>query len=128
MFHWHAARFAHMDEDDLKAIVETGVRILRRVPMTIDGTDEFFDHLRAFGCTIDGDKVWFPDAVIDVVLDRAAQAKRDAPPFDPADRRGSACRPSLSRSAARTSGRRSPIRRAEDRRQPTRSHCCNADN
>lgn len=75
-----------MDEDDLQAIVETGVRILRRVPMTIDGTDEFFDHLRAFGCTIDGDKVWCPDAVIDVVLDRAAQAKRDAPPFDPADR------------------------------------------
>jgi len=69
-----------MDEADLRAIVDSSLRILKRVPMTIDGTDEFVDHLRAFGCEINGRKVSFPDSVIDRTMSRIAEHKRSNPP------------------------------------------------
>jgi trimethylamine:corrinoid methyltransferase-like protein len=86
MFRWTAARFAHFDETDLTAITDAAMRIWRRVPMTIDGTDELFDYLRAFGCTVDGMKVTFTDRAIDATMARVVRMKQAAAPFDPFDR------------------------------------------
>lgn len=53
---------------DAQRIVDAGVRVLRQVGFTIEGTDEFLDCLRAYGCRIDATHVTFPDAVIDKLL------------------------------------------------------------
>ena len=79
MFKWCHPKLTEMDESDVRAIVGSALRILRRVPMTIDGTDEFYGYLRDFGCEINGKKVSFPDAVIDRTMARIAQVKKNAP-------------------------------------------------
>ena len=50
MLRWIAARHTAMDPEDVKAILDVALRTLRKVPMTIDGTDAFFEYLREFGC------------------------------------------------------------------------------
>ena len=120
MFKWCNPILTEMDEADLRSIVESALRILKRVPWTIDGTDEFFDHLRDFGCGVDGKKVTFPDAVIDRTMDRvarhkgAAQADLSPPPteirwstsgqaFLTADTRTDELRPALKEDLAKLS-------------------------
>ena len=75
MLRWIATRQAVMDPEDLKAILDVAYRTLQKVPMTIDGTDEFFGYLREFGCEIKGRKVRFPDAVINKTMARIAEHK-----------------------------------------------------
>jgi len=89
MLRWLAVNPTAMDPGDVRAIIDTAVRTLSRVPMTIDGTDEFFDYLEAFGCDISGTKVRFPDAVIEETLNRIADYGRQrasAAPETPATR------------------------------------------
>jgi trimethylamine--corrinoid protein Co-methyltransferase len=69
-----------MEESDLQAITQAGARIIRTVGMRIDGTDEFFEHLRAFGCEIKGIHVHFPARVVDEVMARMAEHRRTHPP------------------------------------------------
>jgi len=77
-----------IDENTAARIVEAGVRVLKRVGLTVDGNDEFFDYLRAYGCGIDGKHVSFPDAVIDKVMARIAEGRKhsDGQPFMPTER------------------------------------------
>lgn len=67
-----------MEAEDLKAMIDAALRILQKVPMTIDGTDEFFGYLRGFGCEIDGKHVSFPQPVIDKLMARIAAQKKSA--------------------------------------------------
>jgi trimethylamine--corrinoid protein Co-methyltransferase len=63
-------------DEQLKTILEHALTVLRRTPFRIQGTDEVFDLLRAFGCTVDGERVGFPQAVIDKVLSRCARERQ----------------------------------------------------
>ena len=76
-FRWLAPVLTEMDERDVAPIVEAARRIVRRVGMTIDGTEEFFDYLRNFGCEVRGTHVHFPDAVIDTTMARIEAVKRE---------------------------------------------------
>ena len=78
MFRWCCPKLTEMDESDVRGIVEAALRILKRVPMTIDGTDEFNDCLCDFGCEINGRKVAFPEAVVDRTMARIAERKKSA--------------------------------------------------
>ena len=76
MLRWIAARHTAMDPEDVKAILDVALRTLRKVPMTIDGTDAFFEYLREFGCEVKGKKVHFPEAVIEKTMARIAEHKK----------------------------------------------------
>lgn len=52
------------------------LRLWRQVLFLVRATDEFFDYLADFGCTVDGDLVRFPQPVMDKVLARLARQKR----------------------------------------------------
>ena len=64
-----------LSEEALETIFQSAVRILARVPFRIQGTPEFMDYLRDFGCEIDGERVRFPPPVIDGIVDRIRAAK-----------------------------------------------------
>jgi len=65
-----------LEESDLERIFQAALRIWRAVPFRIQGTDEFFDYLRDFGCRIDGELVHFPEPVIEKVLARVRETKQ----------------------------------------------------
>ncbi len=69
-FQWIVPFCSQFDIDDIEQIVNAGIRILRSVPWTIDGTDEFMDYLRNFGCRVDGKKIRITDKVVDKTLER----------------------------------------------------------
>jgi len=69
-------RIQLLTDEDRRRIHEAAIRVLRRVPFTIQGTDEFFDYLSRGGCRIEGEKVWITDPQMDQVLDRLAALKR----------------------------------------------------
>ncbi|MFQ6097592.1 MAG: trimethylamine methyltransferase family protein [Armatimonadota bacterium] len=64
-----------LDEPEMARITQAAIRVLRRVPLRAQGTDEFNQCLRDFGCEIEGDRVRFPDVVVEEVLARIAEAK-----------------------------------------------------
>ena len=66
---------ALFDAPQLDRLLGKALEVWRRVPFRVQGTDEFFDYLTAFGCRVDGERVWFPPAVIDRVLARIAEEK-----------------------------------------------------
>ena len=69
-----AARLALLtrvfDRGDLERMVEHALTVLERTPFRVQGTDEFYDEVRAFGCTVEGEMVGFPKRVIDEVMGR----------------------------------------------------------
>ena len=85
MLRWTMPRLVAMDSEDVKAILDAALRILSKLPMRIDGTEEFFEYLRAFGCGVSGQNVTFPSSVIDKTMARIAESKRAnaAEPADP---------------------------------------------
>ena len=66
------------DDADLKRLLDNALQVLRKITFRVQGTDEFFDYLTAYGCEIDGQGVRFPAAVIDKVMARCAEDKRRA--------------------------------------------------
>jgi len=75
MLRWIAPQLTAMTPEDTQAIIGVALRTLERVPMTIDGTGEFFEHLRAFGCRIEGRSVHFTRPVVDQTMTRIAASK-----------------------------------------------------
>ena len=65
-------------DGELQRVLEKALEVLRKTPFIVQGTDEVFDHLTTFGCCVDGDKVSFPETVIDKVLGRCAREKSKA--------------------------------------------------
>jgi len=77
---------------DLQRLLERALTVWRQTPFRVQGSDEVLDLLRAFGCTVDGERVGFPEGVIDRVLARCALDRRawqarqsPAPPSAPPD-------------------------------------------
>ena len=50
-----------LNEDELEQIWQAAQSVWARVPVRIQGTDEFYDYLSSFGCQIDGELVSFPE-------------------------------------------------------------------
>jgi len=73
----HTIAFEVFDVSEMKAVFEAAQRILASVCLCADGTDEFFDAVRAVGCTIDQGEVRFPRAVIDGLLQQIAEYKNN---------------------------------------------------
>ena len=66
------------DDADLERLLHKALHVLRRLAFRVQGTDEFWDYLTAYGCQVDGESVRFPDPVIDKVMARCAEDKRRA--------------------------------------------------
>ena len=63
-------------EEQLERVFHDALRVWREVPFRIQGTDELFDLLTDYGCTVDGELVRFPQAVVDKVLAEIAALKQ----------------------------------------------------
>jgi len=60
---------------DLDALLQQALSLLSSTPFRVQGTEEFFALLSDFGCEIRGERVFFPQAVVDKALARAAVEK-----------------------------------------------------
>jgi trimethylamine:corrinoid methyltransferase-like protein len=78
-FAWLLPTCSHIDEADVRQIVDAAVRIAGRVPWTVAAPDEFYDHLSAFGFTISGQKVGVTAAVIDKTIAAIEACRRSQP-------------------------------------------------
>ncbi|MBU1736285.1 MAG: trimethylamine methyltransferase family protein [Verrucomicrobia bacterium] len=64
-----------LNKSQLKHLFEQAIKVWEKVPFRVQGTDEFFDYLTAYGCRVDGEKVYFPKTVINKVLAQIAEYK-----------------------------------------------------
>jgi len=64
-------------EEQLEELFQQAVKVWRAMAFRVQGTDEFFDYLSAYGCRVDGERVRFPPPVIDRVLARIAAEKQE---------------------------------------------------
>ena len=64
------------EEAQLEEMLQKALVVLRKTPFRVQGTDEFFDYLTSYGCTVDGELVRFPEPVIDRVMARCAEERR----------------------------------------------------
>ena len=65
-----------LNEQQLRHALEQAIVVWEKMPFRVQGTDEYFDYLTAYGCRIDGEMVRFPKPVIDKVLARHEEEKR----------------------------------------------------
>jgi len=68
--------FELLEPAHLQGLLQDAIRVWREVPYRVQGTDEFFSYLTDYGCQVDGELVRFPQRVIDGVLDRIGEEKR----------------------------------------------------
>ena len=79
----------------LETLLQDALKVWQKVPFRVQGTDEFFDYLTAYGCQVSGEYVRFPQQVIDKVLARIAGEKQAwlqvhdpaSPPWPPSELR-----------------------------------------
>jgi trimethylamine---corrinoid protein Co-methyltransferase len=64
-------------DGEIQKIVQSALKILSQVPLTVDGTEEFSQALLDFGCRVDNKKIFFPKPVIDKLLGRSASNKQN---------------------------------------------------
>lgn len=67
--------------EEMEQIYAAGQRVWARVPLRAQGPEPFRQAVRDFGCTVDGERIGFPEAVRDRVL--AAVAERRAGHWPP---------------------------------------------
>jgi trimethylamine--corrinoid protein Co-methyltransferase len=65
-----------LGETELKGLLRDALRLWRELAFRVQGTEEFFDHLIDFGCSVSGENVRFPQQVIDRTLGRIEEEKR----------------------------------------------------
>ena len=70
------SRVTLFSDEQLKTVLGHALTVLGQTPFRIQGTDEVFDLLRAFGCTVAGELVRFPPTVIEKVLARCESDRR----------------------------------------------------
>jgi trimethylamine---corrinoid protein Co-methyltransferase len=70
--------------EELEQIWQAALRVWARVPLRVQGNEEFMQALRDYGCEIDGELVRFPAAVRDKVLERVEASRREKGPCRPA--------------------------------------------
>ena len=74
-----------LDEPEMRQIYEAALRVWAQVPLRAQGTPEFMDAMAAFGCRIEGDRIFFPEAVREKTLARIEDVRRANGPCRPAD-------------------------------------------
>jgi len=72
-------------EAEMEQIWRAALRVWADVPLRAQGTPEFNDALRGFGCEIRDDRVTFPPQVREKTLERIAQSREAAGPGRPAE-------------------------------------------
>lgn len=72
-----------LSEDECERILQAALRVWARVPLRVQGTPGFYEALAAFGCRIDGERVWFTQAAREAVLGRIEAARPAAPTEEP---------------------------------------------
>ncbi len=77
-----------LSQSELEQVWGAAVRIWAEVPLRAQGPDEFYDYLADFGCIIDGERISFPEAVRDRVLDAIANQRDERGPGRPASVEG----------------------------------------
>lgn len=65
------------DEGEMERIWQAALRVWAEVPLRAQGTEEFMQALRDFGCDVSGEHVRFPQSVRDTVLGQV-EASREA--------------------------------------------------
>lgn len=74
-----------LSPEEMEQIWQAALRVFARVPLRAQGTDEFLQAVRDFGCEINGELITFPEPVRDKVLDRIAQSRAERGPCRPAE-------------------------------------------
>ncbi|MEN6404321.1 MAG: trimethylamine methyltransferase family protein, partial [Armatimonadia bacterium] len=74
-----------LTDDEMAQVWRAALRVWAEVPLRAQGTEEFMQALRDFGCDIDGELVRFPSAVRDAVLARVEQSRSSRGPARPAE-------------------------------------------
>ncbi len=74
-----------LTDDEMEQVWQAAWRVFARVPMRIQGTEEFMQALRDFGCDIDGERVRFPEPVRDALMARVEQSRAANGPCRPAE-------------------------------------------
>ncbi|MHB8997539.1 MAG: trimethylamine methyltransferase family protein [Armatimonadota bacterium] len=72
-------------DDEMERIWNAALRVWAEVPLRAQGTDEFMQLVRDYGCEIDGERITFPQRVRDDVLGRIDEARRQNGPARPAE-------------------------------------------
>lgn len=80
--------FEVLNAAEMETIWQAALRVWATVPVRIQGTEEFNEALLDFGCHIDGERVTFPEAVRDKVLDAIEKTRAANGPGGPADVQG----------------------------------------
>ncbi len=62
---------------EAEAIFQAAQRILASLSLRVEGNDEFYGLVRAAGCTVHGQRVGFPQKLIDDVLQRIARYRAE---------------------------------------------------
>ncbi len=70
--------------EEMEKIWQAALRVWARVPLRVQGTDEFLQILRDYGCAIEGELVSFPAGVRDKVLERVEASRAQNGPCRPA--------------------------------------------
>jgi len=74
-FKWLIPECVKFDQEDIEKIIDASIRIFRTIPWRIDGTEEFAEALKNFGCRVEKSKVQFTDKVVDYTLQRIQEQK-----------------------------------------------------
>ncbi|MCE5240458.1 trimethylamine methyltransferase family protein [bacterium] len=74
-----------LNEPEMEQIWQAALRVWARVPLRVQAPEEFLQPLRDLGCTIDGERVSFPEPVRDLVLGRIEQSRQERGPCRPAE-------------------------------------------
>jgi trimethylamine--corrinoid protein Co-methyltransferase len=62
-------------DDELDRLAQSAIRLWSELPLRIQGTEELFDYLSAFGCRIEDERVFFPGPVRERTLARIAEQR-----------------------------------------------------
>ena len=71
-------------DEEMERIWQTALRVWAEVPLRAQGTDEFMQLVRDYGCDIDGERITFPKRVRDDVLGRIEAMRQSNGPCRPA--------------------------------------------
>lgn len=61
--------------EEMESIYQAALRVWAQVPLRAQGPEEFTQAVRDFGCTVEGDRLYFPDSVREATLARIAERR-----------------------------------------------------
>lgn len=73
-----------LNPEEMESIWQAALRVLARVPLRAQGTEEFNQALRDYGCELDDERLSFPPAVREKLQARIEQSRAERGPCRPA--------------------------------------------